>query len=255
VLSKFAYLTLCRSIQLLVLLARGDAAKDLEILVLRHQLAVLRRQTNNPGSILPTGWCLPPSAAPCPVPAGRASSSSPRRCCAGPAAGRRRLDLPAPRNRSTSARPGAAAADRPLGPGEPTLGLPAHQGRAAPARHPGLGHRDPHHAAPSWTGPDALTDDHDLAGVPAPAGGRHPRLRLLHGRHNLPTAAVGAVLHRTGHPPGPCGRRDVQPRCCLGHPASPQPFPSDSGWRTATALCAPRPRREVLSRVRRRVPR
>jgi putative transposase len=44
VLSKLAYLTLCRSIQLLVLLARGDTAKDLEILVLRHQLAVLRRQ-------------------------------------------------------------------------------------------------------------------------------------------------------------------------------------------------------------------
>jgi hypothetical protein len=37
VLSKFAYLTLCRSIQLLVLLARGDAAKDLETLVLRHR--------------------------------------------------------------------------------------------------------------------------------------------------------------------------------------------------------------------------
>jgi hypothetical protein len=43
--SKLAYLTFCRSIQLLALLARGDAAKDLEILVLRHQLAVLRRQT------------------------------------------------------------------------------------------------------------------------------------------------------------------------------------------------------------------
>jgi putative transposase len=48
VLSNLAYLTLCRSIQLLVLLARGDAAKDLEILVLRHQLAVLRRQTPRP---------------------------------------------------------------------------------------------------------------------------------------------------------------------------------------------------------------
>jgi putative transposase len=48
VLSKFAYLTLCRSIQLLVLLARGDAAKDLEILVLRHQLAVLHRQAARP---------------------------------------------------------------------------------------------------------------------------------------------------------------------------------------------------------------
>jgi putative transposase len=48
VLSKLAYLTLCRSIQLLALLTRGDAAKELEILVLRHQLAVLRRQTPRP---------------------------------------------------------------------------------------------------------------------------------------------------------------------------------------------------------------
>jgi putative transposase len=48
VLSNLAYLTLCRSIQLLALLGRGDAAKDLEILVLRHQLVVLRRQTPRP---------------------------------------------------------------------------------------------------------------------------------------------------------------------------------------------------------------
>jgi hypothetical protein len=81
-------------------------------------------------------------------------------------------------------------------------------------------------------------------------------LRPTPRRHRPPFRAAGrAVLHRTGHPPGPPGRRDVQPRWCLDHPASPQPVPSDSGWRTATALCAPRPRREVLSRVRRRVPR
>jgi putative transposase len=48
VLSKLTYVALCRSIQLLVLLARGDATKDLELLVLRHQLAVLRRQTPRP---------------------------------------------------------------------------------------------------------------------------------------------------------------------------------------------------------------
>jgi putative transposase len=48
VLSKLAYLALCRSIQLLVLLARGDTAKDLLILVLRQQLAVLRRQIARP---------------------------------------------------------------------------------------------------------------------------------------------------------------------------------------------------------------
>jgi hypothetical protein len=48
VLPRLAYLTLYRSIQPLTLLARGDAAKDLEILVLRHQLAVLRRQAPRP---------------------------------------------------------------------------------------------------------------------------------------------------------------------------------------------------------------
>jgi len=48
VLPKLVYLTLCRSIQLLALLARGDATKDLEILVLRHQLIVLRRQVPRP---------------------------------------------------------------------------------------------------------------------------------------------------------------------------------------------------------------
>jgi hypothetical protein len=44
VLSKLSYLKLYRSIQALALLAHGDATKDLEILVLRHQ----RRQIPRP---------------------------------------------------------------------------------------------------------------------------------------------------------------------------------------------------------------
>jgi putative transposase len=44
VLPRLAYLTLCRSIQLLMFAARGNATKDLELLVLRHQLSVLNRQ-------------------------------------------------------------------------------------------------------------------------------------------------------------------------------------------------------------------
>jgi putative transposase len=48
VLSKLAYLAVCRSMQALVLLACGDATKDLEILVLRHQLTVLHRQAPRP---------------------------------------------------------------------------------------------------------------------------------------------------------------------------------------------------------------
>ena len=47
-LPRLAYLTLCRSVQLLALLTRRDAAKDLELLVLRHQLTVLRRQVPRP---------------------------------------------------------------------------------------------------------------------------------------------------------------------------------------------------------------
>jgi putative transposase len=41
---SFVYLALCRLIQLLVLLCRSERSKELEILVLRHELAILRRQ-------------------------------------------------------------------------------------------------------------------------------------------------------------------------------------------------------------------
>jgi len=42
------YLVLCRPLALLVLLARGDRSKELEILVLRHELSILRRQVGRP---------------------------------------------------------------------------------------------------------------------------------------------------------------------------------------------------------------
>ena len=40
---RLAYLMLARVLSWLALLARSDAAKDVEILVLRHEVAVLRR--------------------------------------------------------------------------------------------------------------------------------------------------------------------------------------------------------------------
>jgi hypothetical protein len=81
-LSKLAYLTLCRSIQLLVLLARGDAAQELEILVLRHQLTVLRRQTPRPARARRPRLLAAVSRV---LPRSRwsVSSSGRRRCCAG----------------------------------------------------------------------------------------------------------------------------------------------------------------------------
>jgi putative transposase len=41
---RLAYLVLTRVLSWLALLARSDAAKDVEILVLRHEVAVLRRR-------------------------------------------------------------------------------------------------------------------------------------------------------------------------------------------------------------------
>ena len=102
-LAKPVSLTLCRSLQLLVLLARGDAAKDLEILVLRHQLAVLRRQVPRP-RLEPADRALLAAVS-------RAPSSPlvllPRQArdvdALAPPTDRPRLDLPAPPDRSATA--------------------------------------------------------------------------------------------------------------------------------------------------------
>jgi putative transposase len=59
-LIRLIYVFMTRVFSWLVLLARSDAARDAEILVLRHEVAVLRRQVPRPRPDWLTGPCSRP---------------------------------------------------------------------------------------------------------------------------------------------------------------------------------------------------
>jgi hypothetical protein len=52
---KFAYVLTCGILGLVALMFRGDRAKDAELLVLRHENAVLRRPAGVPGLLIACG--------------------------------------------------------------------------------------------------------------------------------------------------------------------------------------------------------
>jgi hypothetical protein len=74
------YLVIRRLLQLAVLRFRSDEFKELEIVVLRHELAVLRRQHDRPELGVPMECSSLPRAVCCREQAGARSSSLRRRC-------------------------------------------------------------------------------------------------------------------------------------------------------------------------------
>ena len=212
-LSKLAYLAVWRSIQLLVRLARADAAKDLEILILRHQLSVLRRLTPCPrlepadrALLAAVSRVLPRSRWSCFLVQPETLLGWHRRLVAGAWTYPHRQTGRPPLDPVVQQLIVRLAAEN------PRWGYQRSKGELQRLGVQGLSDRDPHDTPPARARPRATTGDHDLESVPARAGRRDRGVRLLHRRHHLAAAAVCAVLHRAGHSSDPCGRGDRQPR-------------------------------------------
>ncbi len=83
VILSFLYWALRSVLELVLLALRSDRTKEVEILVLRHQLHVLRRQVSRPTFGCTTAPCSPQPAASFRATAGLRSSCAPRRSSPG----------------------------------------------------------------------------------------------------------------------------------------------------------------------------
>jgi hypothetical protein len=192
---RFAYLAVLHMFGWLALLARSDRAKDAEILILRHQVAVLQRQVKNPRLSWADRAVLAALA--------RLLPGSQLRLIISPRTllrwhadlVRRHWTHP----RRSPGRPGTAASVRALvlemARDNPGWGYRRIHGELA-----GLGHK----LAPStvWqilkdVGIDPATPAvrGDLADVPGSPGEDDPRDRFLPRRYRVPAPPVRVVLH------------------------------------------------------------
>jgi hypothetical protein len=176
---SFVYLAVRGVLGLIVLAVRSARSKDLEILVLRHELAVLQRRSSRPrltcadraflaavSRLLPrAAWGVLLGAAG--DVAGLASSA-----CRSP------VDVSVNSAGAAPARSVRRGVDPPAGEREPSLGLPADRRRAQRARRLSVAHNGGHRARRGRSAAGARSGWDVVAGVSASAGGDHAGVRL-----------------------------------------------------------------------------
>ena len=185
-----------------MLLGRTSTIKDVELLVLRHEVAVLRRTTPKtpPGPGRPgRPRCARPAAA------ASAASPSPGHPGHDPALASRshpqEMDLSEP-TRTPTDQQRTRRVGRADGNGQPALGIPEDPGRAAQTRPPGRRLDDPAdpQTPPHPTGTGAI-HRHHVAAVPAHPGHQHAGGRLLPRRPRGHAAAALRVVRARGRRP------------------------------------------------------
>jgi len=177
---RLVYLIFIRLLGVLALLLRSDISKEAEILVLRHQLAVLRRQVVRPQVVVgrPGPDLRADPATPETTP-GRAAGHAWHPAALARRPGEEAVDLQAqdagaPANQTDDLRVGASPCD-----GESDVGLPANRwrtGRPGPEGGRGYGLEDPAQARHRSRSATVRTG---LGPVPACTGVRDPGLRFL----------------------------------------------------------------------------
>ena len=245
-----------RVLGLAVLMFRGDRAKDAELLVLRHENAVLRRHAGRVryepadrvwfaalARLLPRRrWTEIFPVTPATLLAWHRKLAA------------RKYDTSKPRKPGRPPIvPEHRSPCRPAGEGESAVGIPPDPRRADEARRDGRavhGVGDPaccgHRSGAAPVRPD-------LAAVPACPGRRDPRRRLPARGHRAAQATVRPGVHRARYPPDAPGRRHLQPDRRVDGAAGPQPRPQPRRAVRGHAIPDPRPRIELHPLVRRRI--
>jgi putative transposase len=222
---SFLYMMLRRVLELPAVVARSDISKDVEILVLRHEIAVLRRQVKRPRYRPAERAWLSALARLLPRPRWPIFGVTPATLLRWH---RQLVTRTRTYPHSRSSRPPVSKQIQDLvlrlAAENPTWGHRRNQAELA-----GLGYKvasstvwkilnragvdpAPRRAGPTWRQ------------FPHPPGPHDPGLRLLHRRHRAPQTNLRALLRRTGHPPSPRPRRDRPSHRRLGDPAGQETY-------------------------------
>lgn len=216
---RFVYLMLRNLFALVWLLGRPRRSKEFEILLLRHELAVLRRQVARPRltradralfaalsrAVPPTAWTNLP-VKPDTVLRWHRQLVARRWTYAHRTAGRPPLERSLRELILRLARE------------NPHWGYKRDRRRAPGPRPQGLGDVGTQGAARSGSPAGAGASELLVARLPASAGGERARLRLPHGRDRVLTADLRPVLHRWPHD-GSSTSRAARIRTVAGSPS------------------------------------